>query len=109
MKKAARGFTRISMFGEELPTLENRIELASDKDAFGMPPGRLIHTYDEDAVALWRANREEGQKAAANISVGAGNHRNVRYSQLATKGLRQRSKSRRADFVAKVIEAAVEQ
>ena len=64
MKKAARGFTRISMFGEELPNLENRIELASDKDAFGMPLGRLIHTYDEDAVALWRANREEGQKAA---------------------------------------------
>lgn len=64
MKRAARGFSRISIFGEELPSLENRIELASDKDAFGMPLGRLIHSYDQDAVAVWTANVEEGQKAA---------------------------------------------
>ncbi len=64
MKRAARGFTRITLFGEELPNIENRIELASDKDAFGMPLGRLIHTYDETAVALWRTNGEEGLKIA---------------------------------------------
>src|SRR4029077_4208374 len=64
MKIAARGFTRISMFGEELPNLENRIEVASDKDAFGMPLGRLIHSYDANAVALWTANLEEGQRVA---------------------------------------------
>ncbi len=64
MKRAARGFSRISMFGEELPNIENRIELASDKDAFGMPLGRIIHSYDQDAVAVWNANVEEGQKAA---------------------------------------------
>ena len=64
MKRAARGFTRISMFGEGLPNIENRIELASDKDEFGMPLGRLTHSFDQDAVALWNANLEEGQKAA---------------------------------------------
>jgi choline dehydrogenase-like flavoprotein len=64
MKRAARGFTRISMFGEELPSMENRIELASEKDAFGMPLARLVHSFDQDAVALWTANVEEGQKAA---------------------------------------------
>jgi choline dehydrogenase-like flavoprotein len=64
MKRAARGFSRISIFGEELPNIENRIELASEKDAFGMPLARLIHSYDQDAVAVWRANVEEGQKAA---------------------------------------------
>src|SRR5438067_3150896 len=64
MKRAARGFTRITLFGEELPNIENRIELASEKDAFGMPLGRLIHTYDDTAVALWRTNGEEGQKIA---------------------------------------------
>ena len=64
MKRAARGFTRISMFGEELPNDENRIELASDKDQFGMPLARYVHTFDRDAVALWEANLEEGQKAA---------------------------------------------
>jgi choline dehydrogenase-like flavoprotein len=64
MQKAARGFSRVSLFGEELPNLENRIELASDKDAFGMPLGRLIHSYDDAALALWRTNIEEGQRAA---------------------------------------------
>ena len=39
MKRAARGLTRIGAFGEELPNIENRIELASDKDEFGMPLG----------------------------------------------------------------------
>ena len=52
------------MFGEELPSIENRIELTSDKDEFGMPLARFIHSFDQDAVALWNANVEEGQKAA---------------------------------------------
>src|SRR5215468_8587169 len=32
VKRAARGLTRIGTFGEELPNIENRIELVSDKD-----------------------------------------------------------------------------
>ncbi|MCC6778025.1 MAG: GMC family oxidoreductase [Hyphomicrobiales bacterium] len=64
VKRAARGFTRISMFGEELPDPENRIELVSDKDQLGMPLARLVHGFNDDAVAVWRANVEEGQKAA---------------------------------------------
>ena len=64
MKRAARGFTRISVFGEELPNIENRVELASDKDAFGMPLGRIVHSYDQDALAVWNANIELGQQAA---------------------------------------------
>ena len=28
-----------------------------------MPLGRLVHSFDDDAVALWRANLEEGQRA----------------------------------------------
>ena len=64
MKRAAKGLTRINMFGEGLPHLENRIELASDKDQFGMPLGRIIHGFDDDAVALWNANFELGVKIA---------------------------------------------
>jgi choline dehydrogenase-like flavoprotein len=64
MKRAAKGITRITMFGEELPNAENRVELASDKDEFGMPLGRLIHSFDQDAVALWNANFEQGVKVA---------------------------------------------
>src|SRR5262249_49806848 len=59
-KRAARGLARINAFGEEMPNIENRIELASDKDEFGMPLARIIHSYDQDAVALWNANFEEG-------------------------------------------------
>jgi len=64
MKRAARGLTRIGAFGEELPNLDNRIELAAGKDEFGMPLGRLHHSFDQDAVGLWNANFEEGLRVA---------------------------------------------
>src|SRR5262249_60777765 len=64
MKRAARGLTRIGAFGEELPNIENRIEPASDKDEFGMPLAKIIHSFDQDAVALWNANFEEGLQVA---------------------------------------------
>jgi choline dehydrogenase-like flavoprotein len=62
MKRAARGLTRFGAFGEELPNVENRIELVSDKDEFGMPLAKIIHSYDNDAQAVWNANFEEGLK-----------------------------------------------
>ena len=64
MKRAARGLTRINFFGEAMPKIENRIELASDKDEFGMPLAKIIHSYDQDAAALWNANFEEGLAGA---------------------------------------------
>src|SRR5256712_9011667 len=64
MKRAARGLTRIGAFGEELPDIENRIELATDKDELGMPLGRITHSFGEDAVGLWNANFAEGLKIA---------------------------------------------
>jgi choline dehydrogenase-like flavoprotein len=64
MKRAARGYTRIGAFGEEMPVLENRVELATDKDEFGMPLGRITHTYNDDAVALFNANFDDGMAIA---------------------------------------------
>ena len=64
MKRAARGFSRIGAFGEEMPNIENRIELAGDKDEFGMPLGRIIHSYDDDVPKLWEANFAEGLAVA---------------------------------------------
>ena len=64
MKRAARHLAGIKTFGEEQPNMENRVELTSAKDEFGMPLGKLIHSYDQDAVALWNANLEEGLKVA---------------------------------------------
>src|SRR5204863_468333 len=45
MQRAARGLTRLNAFGEELPNIENRVELATDKDAYGMPLGRIVHSF----------------------------------------------------------------
>src|SRR5262249_57770552 len=59
-KRAVRGLSRINFTGEALPNIENRPELASDKDEFGMPLGRIVHSYDQEAAALWNANFEEG-------------------------------------------------
>jgi choline dehydrogenase-like flavoprotein len=64
MKRAKRGLTRIGTFGEELPNIENRIELVSDKDEFGMPLAKIIHSYDKDAEAVWDANFDEGLRIA---------------------------------------------
>jgi choline dehydrogenase-like flavoprotein len=64
MKRAARGLTRIGAFGEEMPNIENRVELAGDKDEFGMPLGRIVHSYDQEVTAVWNANFEEGLKIA---------------------------------------------
>src|SRR5438093_207848 len=64
MKRAARGLTRINAFGEEMPNVENRVEPASEKDEFGMPLGRIIHSYDEEVARVWNANFEEGLKIA---------------------------------------------
>jgi choline dehydrogenase-like flavoprotein len=44
--------------------IENRIELVGDKDEFGMPLAKIIHSYDKDAEAVWNANFEEGLKIA---------------------------------------------
>jgi choline dehydrogenase-like flavoprotein len=60
MRRAKRGFSRIGAFGEELPNIENRIELISDKDEFGMPLAKIVHSYDNDAQAVWNANFADG-------------------------------------------------
>ncbi len=64
MVRAKRGLTRIGAFSEELPHIENRIELIGDKDEFGMPMARIVHSFDQDAVGVWNANFEEGLRVA---------------------------------------------
>jgi len=64
MTRAKRGLTRIGAFGEEMPNIENRIELVTEKDEFGMPLAKIVHSYDDDAIGVWNANFEEGLKVA---------------------------------------------
>src|SRR5258706_1164264 len=70
MRRAARGLTRINAFGEALPNIENRTELASDKDEYGMPMGRIVHSFDADAAGVWNANFEEGLLIAKSAGAG---------------------------------------
>ena len=64
VKRATKNLSRMTAFGEEQPKIENRLELAGEKDEFGMPLGRIIHSYDDNDAALWNANFEEGLKIA---------------------------------------------
>ncbi len=64
MKRAVREFTRFTAACEEQPKIENRVELVSQKDEFGMPLARIVHNYDDNEAALWNANFDEGQKIA---------------------------------------------
>ena len=59
MKRAVRGLTRVSFSGEQMPIAENRVELSSDKDEFGLPISRIIHGYDQDAIGSWQLGRED--------------------------------------------------
>jgi choline dehydrogenase-like flavoprotein len=64
MKRAARGYTRLNAFAEEMPLIDNRIELVSDKDEFGMPLGKITHGFNDEAVALFNANFDKGVEIA---------------------------------------------
>ena len=64
MKRAAKQFTRFTAACEEQPKIENRVELVTQKDEFGMPLARVVHNYDDNEAALWNANLEEGLKIA---------------------------------------------
>jgi choline dehydrogenase-like flavoprotein len=68
MKRAARGLARINIYGEHLPHAENRVELSSEKDEFGFPIARIIHTYDQDAIDLWNNSLDEGLAIAKSAN-----------------------------------------
>jgi len=64
MRRARRGLTKITAFGEEMPAIDNRVELIDEKDEFGMPMAKIVHSFDQDAINLWNANFDEGLKIA---------------------------------------------
>lgn len=45
---------------ESVPVADNRIELAGIKDSTGLPLARIVHSFNEEALALWRHANEEG-------------------------------------------------
>ncbi|RMF07786.1 MAG: GMC family oxidoreductase [Alphaproteobacteria bacterium] len=59
MKRAVRGAALMIGMGEEKPDTENRVELSENKDEFGMPKARIVHRFDDEAVALWSHMKAE--------------------------------------------------
>lgn len=53
MKRAAKHFTYIQMVGEMIARPENRIELSSDKDEFGVPVSRMTLAFSDNERALY--------------------------------------------------------
>jgi choline dehydrogenase-like flavoprotein len=68
LKVTSRGLSRITAVCEDLPNIDNRMELASEKDEFGLPLIRITHSYDQDVMGLARAALDEG----VAIAKGAG-------------------------------------
>jgi choline dehydrogenase-like flavoprotein len=53
MKRAAKHLAFIQMVGEMIARPENRIELSSDKDEFGLPLSRLTIAFSDNERALY--------------------------------------------------------
>lgn len=61
MARAARHMASMSAVVECVPDDANRIELAKDKDGYGLPLARLVHTLSDEAMALWTHTVEQGK------------------------------------------------
>jgi choline dehydrogenase-like flavoprotein len=53
MKRAAKHFTFIQMVGEMIARPENRIDISSDKDEFGLPISKLTIGFTDNERALY--------------------------------------------------------
>ena len=60
MKKASRSMTSMVAVAEDQPMIENRIELSSKKDKFGMPLALARHTWHEETRKLFHDTAKEG-------------------------------------------------
>lgn len=61
MKRAVRHAGLMVGMGEEMPDVDNRIELTDDRDENGMPRARVVHRFNADATALWSHMKTEGE------------------------------------------------
>lgn len=68
LKRAVKGAALMVGMGEEKPHIENRIELSEDRDEFGVPRARIVHRFDDEALALWDHMKAE----AETVMVAAG-------------------------------------
>lgn len=60
MTRAAAHIGSINGIAESLPVRANRVELAAEKDANGVPLARIVHTHARESKALWAYARDTG-------------------------------------------------
>ena len=62
METAVHNIATMNGFSEELPERDNRVELASEKDAHGNHLPHIIHSYNDNALALHEKMRQQGDE-----------------------------------------------
>ena len=72
LRDATRHLGSMVAMIEETARWENRIELATETDACGMPLARVFHSFDEEALALWSYVNDQGR--AVMKAAGAREH-----------------------------------
>ena len=60
MVRAAKHMGMINGIIESLPQADNRVELASERDRFGVPLARIVNALHPQSRALWRQASDEG-------------------------------------------------
>jgi choline dehydrogenase-like flavoprotein len=60
MREGARHMGSMVGVCEDQPLLENRIELASEKDSVGMPLARVVYSASADGLKLWQSASAQG-------------------------------------------------
>jgi len=62
MQEASRGMSSMVGIMEDLPLAENRIELADQKDKYGMRLAKALHTWHPETRKLWDDTAKEGMQ-----------------------------------------------
>jgi choline dehydrogenase-like flavoprotein len=62
MRNGARHMGSMVGVCEDEPLLQNRVELATEKDEFGLPLAKVIHETSPDSRKLWQSAAAEGVK-----------------------------------------------
>lgn len=65
LRRATRGFAKMSAVCEDLPLAENRVTLGPEVDGYGVPRAHVHHTTDPASVAVWALALEQGKRIMA--------------------------------------------
>lgn len=60
MQRAATRLGLINGIVESVPLRSNRVELAAERDPYGVPLARIVHSHAEESAALWRDANASG-------------------------------------------------